>query len=203
MLDKIKKISSFHIILFTAVMLIALFVAKGVVNFAVESSAEKNGSLKSYTLSAEDFVWRGVRNKDDVIVTTDNDPQLLLEGVQGFTSVEFYMDSSLYPGEMVIYYTEPGDEGFSPRKRLWITPSDRQDWYVVETAMKNITSLRKDPTMYAGNILTFGDFVFNAEKSMGDYFAVSYGDVFNLIIYTGIISSVLKFLQEMLKREID
>ena len=32
---------------------------------------------------------------------------------------------------------------------------------------------------------------------------VSYGDFFNLIVYTGIISSVLKFLQEMLKKEID
>ena len=203
MLDKIKKISSFHIILFTAIMLIALFAARGVAYFAIESSAVKNGSLENYTLSAEDFVWNGVRNKDGVIITTDNDPQLLLETQQAFTSVEFYMESSLYPGEMVVYYTEPGDEGFSPRKRLWITPSDQQNWYVVETGMKNITSLRIDPTMYAGNVLTFGDFVFNTEKSIGDYFAVSYGDVYNLIIYTGIISSVLKFLQEILKREID
>lgn len=203
MLDKIKKISSFHIILFTAIMLIALFAARGVAYFIIESSAVKNGSLKSYTLSAEDFVWNGVRNKDGVIITTDNDPQLLLEGVQKFTSVEFYMESSLYPGEMVVYYTEPGDAGFSQRKRLWITPSDQQNCYVVETAMKDVTSLRIDPTMYAGNVLTFGDFVFNTEKSIGDYFAVSYGDVYNLIIYTGIISSVLKFLQEILKREID
>jgi hypothetical protein len=203
MLDKIKKISSFHIILFTAIMMIALFAARGVAYFAIESSAVKNGSLENYTLSAEDFVWNGIADKDGVIITTDNDPQLLLEGQQAFTSLEFYMESSLYPGEMVIYYTEPGDAGFSQRKRLWITPSDQQNWYVVETGMKNITSLRIDPTMYAGNILDFGEFIFNEEKAFSDYFAVSYGDFFNLIVYAGIISSVLKFLQEMLKKEID
>ena len=100
MLDKIKKISSFHIILFTAIMLVGLFVAKGVTGFVMENSAEKKGSLKSYTLSADDFVWSGVRYKNNEIVTTDNDPQLLLEGRQAFTSVEFYMKSSVYPGEM-------------------------------------------------------------------------------------------------------
>ena len=49
----------------------------------------------------------------------------------------------------------------------------------------------------------FGDFIINEEKAFADYFTVSYGDVFNLILYTGIISSVLKFLQEMLKKQFD
>ena len=189
--------------MFTAAMLIVLFVAKGVTGFVMENSAEKKGSLKSYTLSADDFVWSGVRYKNNEIVTTDNDPQLLLEGRQAFTSVEFYMKSSVYPGEMVVYYTEPGDAGFSVQKRLWIVPSDKPDWYILETSMKNVTALRIDPTMYAGNVLEFGDFIFNGEKSFLDYFTVSYGDVYNLIIYTGIVSSILKFLQEILKREID
>lgn len=203
MVDKIKKISSKAIIVFTALALIALFVAKGLFGFLTESSSVKNGSLQQYTLASTDFVWNGIEVRNGVVVSTDNDPQMILDGTQKFTSLRFYMESSIYPGEMVVYYTEPGDAGFSTIKRLWAVPADQPDWYVVETSMKDVTALRLDPTMYAGNVLEFGDFIFNESKSFSDYFEISYGEVFNLILYTGIISSVLKFLQEIIKREID
>ena len=203
MVDKIKKISSRAIIIFTAFLLVALFIAKGLYGYITEASARKNGSLSQYTVGATDFVWNGIVEKAGQVITTDNDPQMVLETQDKFTSVRFYMESSIYPGEMCVYYTQPGDEAFSVQKRLWIVPTDQTGWYMVETSMMDVTSLRIDPTMYAGNVLTFGDFIFNEEKTFGDYFAVSYGDVFDLIVYTGIISSVLKFLQEMLKKEID
>ena len=203
MVDKIKNISSRMIIVGTALALIAGFLAQCLYGFVMESSAVKNGSLENYTLASTDFQWEGIRVKNGQVITTDNDPQMLFEKAQKFTSLTFYMESSIYPGETVVYYTEPGDAGFSVQKRLWIVPTDQLGWYTVETSMKNVTALRVDPTMYAGNVLTFGDFIFNREKTLGDYFAVSYSDVFNLIIYTGIISSVLKFLQEIIRKEID
>ena len=203
MIDKIKKISSPAIIVFTALLLVGLFVAKGLLGFVTEVSARKNGRLGQYTLSATDFHWNGIAEKEGQIITTDNDPQMILEESKKFTSLKFYMESSIYPGEMCVYYTQPGDRAFSVQKRLWIVPADQMGWYMVETSMMDITALRIDPTMYAGNMLTFGDFIFNEEKNFGDYFSVSYGDVFDLVVYTGIISSVLKFLQEILKKEID
>ena len=203
MVDKIKNVSSKTIIGFTAVMLVTAFIVKGLWGYAVETSAFKNGTLETYTITSTDFMWNGIKEKDGQVVTTDNDPQMLLEKPQKFTSLKFYMDASIHPGEMVVYYTEPGDAGFSSQKRLWVVPTDQLGWYTVETSLKNVTALRVDPTMYAGNILTFGDFTFNREKPLVDYFAVSYGDVFNLIVYTGIISSVLKFLQEIIRKEID
>lgn len=203
MVDKIKNISSKAIIAFTAVMLVALFFAKGLLGYVMETAAYKNGTLEAYTITATDFVWNGIREKNGQVITTDNDPQMLLDKPQKFTSLKFYMDVSIHPGEIVVYYTEPGDAGFSSQKRLWIVPTDQTGWYMVETSMKNVTALRVDPTMYAGNVLTFGDFIFNQEKSLGDYFTVSYSDVFNLIVYTGIISSALKFLQEIIRKEID
>ena len=203
MVDKIKRISSRNIILFTALALVASFVISGLYGFVTEAVARKNGSLVYSVLIEEDFVRNGIEYKEGHLVTTDNDPQLLLETNQKFTSLKFYMESSIYPGEMVVYYTEPGDTGFSVQKRLWIVPAEQRGWYIVETGMKNITSLRVDPTIYAGNVLRFGDFEFNREKTVGEYFEISYGDVFNLIVYTGIISSVLKFLLEIVKKEID
>ncbi len=203
MIDKIKKISSRTIIVFTVVLLIGLFVARGLFGYITETAARKNGSLSQHTVQSTDFVWNGIVEKEGQVITTDNDPQMVLETQDKFTSVKFYMESSIYPGEMCVYYTQPGDEAFSVQKRLWIVPTDQSGWYMVETSMMDVTGLRIDPTMYAGNVLTFSDFIFNEEKSFSDYFTVSYGDVFDLIVYAGVISSVLKFLQEMLKKEID
>ena len=203
MVDKIKNVSSKAIIAFTAIMLVAVFITKGLLGYVAETTAFKNGSLETYTITATDFEWNGIREKNGRIITTDNDPQMTLEKSQKFTALKFYMDASIHPGEMVVYYTEPGDAGFSVQKRLWIVPDDEIGWYKVETSLKNVTALRVDPTMYAGNVLVFGEFIFNQEKPIGAYFAVSYGDVFNLLIYTGIISSILKFLQEIIKKEID
>ena len=203
MVDKIKRISSRRIICCTALVLVLMFIVSGFYGYITESSARKNGSLASSVMSATDFKWDGIRNKKGKIITTDNDPKMIMEGEQKFTSLKFYMEYTTYPGEMVVYYTEPGDKGFSVQKRLWVVPDEQPGWYIVETSMKNVTAIRLDPTMYAGNVLTFGDFILNQEKTFGDYFTVSYGDVFDLIIYTGIISSILKFLQEMIKKEID
>ncbi len=204
MVDRLKNISSRRIIAGTALALVAGFIAGGLLGFVTESAARKNGSLSTQVLQAEDFSWSGIEVKNGETITTDYDPQMITEFNGKLTSVRFYMEYSSYPGEMTVYYTEPGDAGFSVQKRLWIAPVQGQaGWYEVETSMKNVASLRIDPTMYAGNVLSFGDFIINGEKTFADYFAFSYGDIFNLILYTGIVSSVLKFLQEMLKKQFD
>lgn len=204
MVDKLKKISSRRIIAGTAMALVALFVFSGLFSFVTETAARKNGSLSTQTMHAQDFAWSGIAVKDGVVITTDNDPQMIAEYTGKITSIKMYMESSVHPGEMTVYYTQPGDRAFSVHKRLWLAPVRGQPgWFMVETPVKNITSLRIDPTMYAGNVLTFGDIVINSEKTFGEYFSVSYGDFFNLFLYTGVVSSVLKFLQEMIKREFD
>lgn len=204
MVDKLKNISSRRIIAGTAIALVLLFVAGGMFAFVTESSARKNGSLSTQVMQAEDFAWSGIAVKDGVTITTDNDPQMIMEYSGRLTSIKFYMEYSIYPGEMCIYYKNSDVPEYSATKRLWITPVQGQPgWYTMETSMLDVATIRIDPTMYAGNILEFGDFIFNEEKSFADYFTVSYGDIFNLILYTGVVSSVLKFLQEMLKKQFD
>lgn len=204
MIEKIRNISSRRIIVATALLLVVCFVAKGAFGFIAETAARKNGSLEYKVMSVEDFEWSGIENRDGILITTDLDSQLATRAVPKFSSLKFYMEYTIFPGEMVVYYMEEGDPGFYPHKRRWITPVQGQmGWYTVDIPMKTVTAIRIDPTMYAGNQLTFGDFIFNEEKTAADFFAVSYGDIFNLFLYTGIISSVLKFLQEMLKKEID
>ena len=204
MIEKIKNISSRRIILGTALLLVVCFVAKGAFGFVTEASARKNGSLEYKVLSVEDMEWSGIESRDGALVTTDLDPQLATRELTKFSSLKFYMEYTIFPGEMVVYYMEPGDLGFSADKRIWLTPvQGEMGWYTADTSMKTVTAIRIDPTMYAGNQLAFSDFIFNEEKTVADYFEISYGEIFNLFLYTGIISSVLKFLQEMLKKQID
>lgn len=68
---------------------------------------------------------------------------------------------------------------------------------------KKVFSIRIDPTMYRGNRLIFSDFEFNNPKSFLDYFAVSYSDVFSFLLYTGLISSILRFIQEFFTKKFE
>lgn len=205
MFKKTKKITSKKIIGFTAIVLIILFFVNGMMKFITESVARKNGSLIEKRLTVEDFSCDGMKQLEDgKWQATDNDPKMIIEEKQKITSIYFYMKSSMFPGEMTMYYTQEGDAGFSERKRIWATPvQGEENWYCIDMNMKNVTSIRIDPTMYRGNIMEFGDFIFNEETSFVDYFDISYGTVFNFIVYTGLISSVLKFLVEIITRNFD
>jgi len=204
MIKKLEKITSLQIIGFSALLLITVFLCRGFMGYFAESSARKDGALEEYTLQAKNFEWSSFKREGEKMVPTDNDPQLILNVEQKMISVRFTMESSLYPGEVVLYYTEPGDIGFSERKRVWATGVDgHPDQYLFEMPLKTVTSLRIDPTMYAGNRLELKDFVFNEENTLSDYLRVSTGTMYNFVLYTGIISSVLKYLLELITRKFD
>ena len=204
MIDKLKKITSKQIISFTAIFLVFLFVLSGLFNWSREMIARKNGTLRSETLSVNDFEIIGMIPVEDRLKSTDYDPQLVLNENMKITSVRFYMESSMFPGEMTLYYTRGNDAGFSERKRVWATPiQGSPDWYMIDMPMKEVTSFRIDPTMYAGNEMKFGDFIINEEVGFMNYFEISYGTIFNFIVYTGLISSVVKYFVELINRKFD
>lgn len=205
MIEKFKKISSRGLILFSAIFLVAVFIISGLISFFMQTAAEKNGKLVQSTLQVTDFHMESVKILgENCIISTDPDPQLIFEKTQMISSVKFYMESTIYPGEMVMYYTEKEGQGFSERKRVWAKPIQGEDnWYIIEMPLKEVLSIRIDPTMYRGNQMTFGDFIFNQHKSFGEYFTVSYSTVFAFLLYTGVISSVLKFIQEFLTKNFE
>ena len=204
MIDKLKKITSKQIISLTSVFLVVLFVASGLLNWSRESVARKNGTLKSETISVNDFEIIGMIPVEDRLKSTDYDPQLVMDGNTKITSVRFYMESSMFPGEMTLYYTQGKDAGFSERKRVWATPvQGNSNWYIIDMPMKEVTSFRIDPTMYPGNEMKFGDFIINEETDFLSYFEISYVTIFNFIVYTGLISSVFKYLVELINRKFD
>lgn len=199
MIEKAKKAPYRVYVAFTALLLIALYIVKGLYLWAARGSYSKGGSLVYGEYTVSDFDWSSMVEKDGGLISTDDDPQFIMDYKGRVSTVSFYMESEFYPGEMVIYYTEKAGDPFSSQKRVWIRPvQGRENIYVADLGLRYVEKLRIDPTMYGGNVMTFGSFVFNRNKSLWEYFSVSYGDVFNLIVYTGFVSGLLKLLAEIL-----
>ncbi len=204
MIKLIDKIKSWHIILFSALLLITGFAAIHSFEYVKETSARKNGSLKTFSLTRDDFVFDGVEKTDTGYITTYNDAKLLFEQPMKLSMVRFTMTYSIHPGEIVLYYRQRGDTDFSEKKRRWAYPDDyKENGYIISLPVKDVDAVRIDPTMYRGNRLTFSRFEFNSEKSFGDYFGISYSNIFDFIIYTAVISACLKYAQELILKKFD
>lgn len=197
MVKKLRDAPFWSLTALRAVIMVLLFLFKGTYIFCAEKIYRHSGRLMQGEYTVDDFTQNSIVDRDGKKVSTDNDPQLIMEYGGRISHIDFQMERDIYPGEMVVYYTEKAGEPFSENKRVWIKPS--KDWdntYTVDLEMKNVKMLRIDPTMYAGNRMTFGTFSFNRENSALSYFTPSYGDIFNLILYSGLAAALAKVCAE-------
>ncbi len=204
MIQKAEKIKSWHIICFSALLFVSLFFVKGTVELIKEKSAIKDGSLAPFILSPSDFDFDGIKENGEGYKTTYDDAKLILEKHTKLSSVRFTAQYSISPGEVVLYYKEPGDTDFSAQKRRWVYADDNvENGYIITLPLKEVTRIRIDPTMYRGNEMILGDFRFNREKSVSEYYSIDYTAVYNLILYTAVLSACLKYLQELILKKFD
>ncbi|MEG1049066.1 MAG: hypothetical protein RSE24_00840, partial [Oscillospiraceae bacterium] len=73
----------------------------------------------------------------------------------------------------------------------------QENRYEISFGAKKMKSIRIDPTTTAGNNMKITEITINAPKTLGSFFAVGYGDIFNLLVYSGIIAACLGFVKEM------
>ncbi len=195
-MKKLKDLSFARILLLSvAVVLICHFVIGGI-NMAKDSSNRKNGSLKQITLAAEDFEIESMGKRGDRYVATDSDPQLLYVVDGLLTKVDFYMESSMPTGEVVVYYTTDRAAGFSEKQRTWAKPIGDGS-YTIDFDGGYIHTLRIDPTIYGGNFILFGDFVINGEKSAAEYIGLNYRDIAFMALYSLILAVICRFVKEL------
>lgn len=198
MIERFKNISALKLIFSAARGLVALFLIKGGAELAADRICRGNGSLAQRVYARQDFEMSGITLTEEGYVAADNDPQMIIQADTKINTVKFYAEYSLQPGEIVMYYTTSPEGDFSERKRVWFAPVPGQDgWYEADMNIKNVCRLRLDPTIYAGNIMNLGDIVINEERSAGEFFNISYSHFYILIVYTGIISSFLRIVQEL------
>ncbi|MEG1801065.1 MAG: hypothetical protein RR273_03725 [Oscillospiraceae bacterium] len=198
-LDALAKASAVQLVAYSGVLLTVVFLINGLWGFAQESFLKSSGKLETVTLTVEDFEQVALQStQDGGLVSTDGDCQLLLKREMLMSGVAFTAEYSVHPGEVTMYYTTKEGQGFSATKRYRFFPvSGQENRYEISFGAKKMKSIRIDPTTTAGNNMKITEITINAPKTLGSFFAVGYGDIFNLLVYSGIIAACLGFVKEM------
>lgn len=204
MTDFIRKFRTVHILLLAAVLTAVGFAAMGAKGFMAENAARKDGSLSTIKLQADDFELIAFKPVDDGWRTTDTDPQMIYTVNGSFASIYMEMDSLLYPGDVILYYTNPGDAVWSARKRIFLVPdADNPSCYYGSLPLQTVDSIRIDPTAVGGNLLTFGDIIINPPQTLADYMEISAHTLLMYMIYTALLAAVLRFIQEFFTKSFE
>ena len=204
MTDFIRKFKALHIILLAAVLTTIGFAAMGAKGCMAENSARKNGSLVTTQLQADDFELIAFKPMDGGWRTTDTDPQMTYTVNGSFTSIYMEMDSQLYPGDVILYYTNPGDESWSVQKMIFLVPDgDNPSCYRGSMPLQTVDSIRIDPTSVGGNLLSFGDIIINPPQTLADYMDISAHTVLMYMIYTAFLAAILRFIQEFFTKSFE
>ena len=200
MLSRIRKVKDPVLVAFVVIVMLLFVLGQRTVSYLREKSARSSGTLVTSVLKADDFELIGIRTEEDGYVTENDDPQMIymLDGT--LSSVRIEMKYSLEPGEIVMYYTNPGDAGFSPRKRVWAV-LDGETGYIFSLPMQQVSRIRIDPTMYPSNQLEIGNIEINPLTGADRYYSVSAPQVFYFLIYAGMLSAILKFLLVLTDRD--
>ena len=141
---KLKNLQGSKLIIFCAVLLCVLWFGKNLFAFGYESFARSTGKMETVTLSADDFQLIGiVKTENGAYVTTDGDPQLILEKEMKVSRITLNSTFSVAPGETVVYYSEKDGQGYSAAKRYWFYPdASGYNSYTVSMPIKNLKSIR-------------------------------------------------------------
>ncbi len=195
-MKKLKDLSFARILLLSVIVVMICHFAIGGINMAKDNSNRENGSLVQLTLTAEDFEIESMGKRGDRYVATDSDPQLLYVVDGLLTKVDFYMESSMPTGEVVVYYTTDRAAGFSEKQRAWAKPIGGGR-YTIDFDGSYIHTLRIDPTIYGGNFMFFGDFVINGEKTAAEYMGLNYRNITFMTVYTLVFAVICRFVKEL------
>ena len=187
-------------ILAVSILLAVLFtMAGGLKDYMAEKSARANDTLTEMHFIDSDFRLESMRSQkpEKGWKATDGDPQLVLDKPMIFTGIEFYMEYSVYPGEMLVYYTTPDQPEYTNANMAVMAPlKDKDGWFGVSVPVTYITSLRIDPTVVAGNHMVFGDFVVNPQSQLADYLAPDSYTILSTAIYSLVLFAILSFVKD-------
>lgn len=199
MVKKLLSLSG-RALLALSVLLASLGVTAGAAkDYLAEKSARDSGSLGQIVLADTDFVMNSMRSAapEKGWRATDGDPQLVYTQQMMFTGVKFYMEYSMYPGEMLLYYTTQAQPRFSNANMAVIKPvKGEKGWFAVSLPATQVTSLRIDPTVTAGNHLVFGDFVVNPPQGFAAYLAPDAYTMLSTVVYSLVLFAILSFVKD-------
>jgi len=186
------------------VLALTIVVGQDVKDYMAEKQARDYGRLQEIVLRDEDFEMNSMRRRqpESGWKATDGDPHLVYRKEIVFTGVQFYMEYNMYPGEMLLYYLVPSQEEFSNSYMTVITPvKDKEGWFEACIPATQVSAIRIDPTVTAGNHMVYGNFIINPEKSLADYIEPDGYSILSTVMYTLAIFAILRFVQEFFTKK--
>lgn len=183
--------------------LIFLWPLKGIALWGFEYivSGRDKMDLYEYTRAEIEYVnMEKVAGTPSAYISINDDPQMIIVPREPIYVRDIYvqMSFSFHPGQTIVYYTDKATRGFSEKKRIE-SKLNSAEGILYETTVKKMHRIRIDPTMYMGNIMEIEKVVINSEKQFGDYFALSFADVFKGIIGSSFMVAAVVVAQNLLK----
>ena len=171
--------AAFYLVTLAAWLLLCTF------NIAYDTAGRAFGSVETVqydfsTLTANEGV--AVTGKNDA-VTQGEDPQLLIENLDTRpVEVRFDITFSQNPGEVTLYYKKAGEE-YSNTKKIYGKAQSDGTYIFTLPSLAKIDAIRIDPTNISNVEMHLNSFTLNAKRSAVSYYAFSYSDIFNFIVY--------------------
>ncbi len=200
MIEKIKNLTPIKIIVFSFSLVLSVFLISTLFIFLFESFLRLTGKLETIVLYKDDFELVSIVEKENGLVSSDADPQLIIEKDMYITSVTLDIEYSLYPGEVTLYYTTKDGQGFSSDNRSWFTKTQDTIYFSDLFFAVNTKSIRIDPTDSAANFMNIKSITINKEKSFIEYFSISPTRIYHFILYSLLLASVTMFSKEVIER---
>ncbi len=201
----IKKFTQLTFIQLTALccaFVLVFHTARGTADFLKEKSRRDAGQLKTLHFSETDFEHVSLLPAENgEYIATDGDPQMIITVDGLFTGIKMHMEAAMPPGKIIAFYTTGRDMPFSEKQILWLYPvKDRDNIYSAAMPPEYIHTLRIDPTELGANRLKFGRFEINSKNTPTDYLKINHINMPYMAVYTAVLASVLKLLQEILQK---
>ena len=199
MIKKLLSLSTSVVFAIVVLLTVTLTTLGNVKEYMSVKSARDNGRLTEIVLTDKDFQLESMRSREPQKgwKATDGDPQLIYAQDMMFTSLEFYMEYSVYPGEMLLYYSTPQENFYSNDKMAVITPVKGKDgWFGVSIPLTEINSIRIDPTITAGNHMIFGDFVINSQVQLADFMVPDAYAMLSVMLYSLVLFAIFSFIKD-------
>ena len=162
------------------------------VQLASDACARSAGTLQRQQLSLADLQPVNARVEDGVLISENEDPQLLYTVSPGtrLKTLRFAASYDKTPYERCLYYTTEEDGAFSVGKRVW--PVENADGSLTFTLPRGVRAIRLDPGSRTDLHITVREIVLNEERGALSYFVPAADTLVLLLIVPGLCAAVLQ-----------
>ena len=153
-----------------------------------DSIGRATGAITEQSFAFSDFdTVSGIEEIEGGLYSVNEDPQVVLSPAGRVVSVRMEVTYSMDPGEVMVFYAHEGED-FSKTKCVY---PRRVAENVYEFLLPSFGAevVRVDPASRGG--VRFDDFTvtLNAPRSVWSYYAMTNGEVFNYVVYTGLAAA--------------